>query len=329
MTQEEFNEKMNTKDLDEIAEDCIAAYLSADCEDDTLLLSGINERFVDPEDLVFIRSVLIEELNKIAQSETDEPITDPYEQKLIRLMYTLREASAAMEAAFEKMLHKIRAECDCSGLGLLYDACDTNLPYSIYQHLGSMIFNDFFSTLDLAERAEASPLFASFYDKFDDHFSGLVAASEAAWAAYHHSIDDDDDSDDDEDENEELTYERFQEMFAKARSAEKSIDFPMVSDIHKRTLKATALLMALSEAMEQYFEGYVFEPYDPTDQWAIHNLLQFLNGQQNINYTQCVENGASFSYHQTGARLIKGGKEYQIPRAYQHKQAHKAHLDFE
>ena len=291
MNKEDFEAKMNRKDLDEIAEDCIAAYLSADCEDDTLLLSGINERFVDPEDLVFIRSVLIEELNKIAQSETDEPITDPFEQKLIRLMYTLREASAAMETAFTKMLHKIRAECDCSGLGLLYDACDTNLPYSIYQHLGSMIFNDFYSTLDLAERAEASPLFASFYEKFDDHFSGLVAEAEAAWAAYHHSIDDeDDDNEDDDDEDDELSYERFQRMFEAAKAKEKSIDFPMVSDIHKRTLKATALLMALSEAMEQYFEGYIFEKYDPTDQWAIHNLLQFLNAQRNINnidYDEC------------------------------------------
>ena len=45
-------------------------------------------------------------------------------------------------------------------------------------------------------------------------------------------------------------------------------------------------------------------------------------------HAQCMDNGAGFSYHQTGARLIKDGKEYQIPRAYQHKQAHKAHLDF-
>ena len=29
-------------------------------------------------------------------------------------------------------------------------------------------------------------------------------------------------------------------------------------------------------------------------------------------HLQCVENGVAFSYHQTGARLIKGGKEYSI-----------------
>ena len=287
MNEKEFEAKMNRKDLDEIAEDRIAAYLSADCADDALLFNGIDERFIDPEDLDFLRSVLTEGLNKIEIDETD--IT-PYEQKLIRLMYLLRESSAAMETAFEKMLHKIRTECDCSGLGLLYDACDTNLPYSIYQQIGSMIFNDFYKMLDLDERAEASPLFATYFERFDDHFSGLVAESEAAWAAYHHSIDEDDDSDNEDDEEEELSYERFQRMFAKAKSAEKSIDFPLVSDIHKRTMRATALLMAYSEAMEQFLEGYIFEKYDPTDQWAIHNLLQFVNAQQDINnidYDEC------------------------------------------
>lgn len=43
---------------------------------------------------------------------------------------------------------------------------------------------------------------------------------------------------------------------------------------------------------------------------------------------QCVKHGVRFHYHQTGARLIKDGKEYRIPRRQQHKQAHKAHLDF-
>ena len=46
-------------------------------------------------------------------------------------------------------------------------------------------------------------------------------------------------------------------------------------------------------------------------------------------HMQCVENGVAFSYHQTGAKLIKGGKEYLIPREYQHEQAHKANLDYD
>lgn len=46
-------------------------------------------------------------------------------------------------------------------------------------------------------------------------------------------------------------------------------------------------------------------------------------------HMQCVENGVSFSYHQTGAKLIKGGKEYHIPREHQHEQAHKAKLDYD
>ena len=46
-------------------------------------------------------------------------------------------------------------------------------------------------------------------------------------------------------------------------------------------------------------------------------------------HCQCVEHGVGFSYHQTGARLIRKGKEYNIPRELQHEQAHKAHLDFD
>ncbi len=44
-------------------------------------------------------------------------------------------------------------------------------------------------------------------------------------------------------------------------------------------------------------------------------------------HTQCLENGISFYYHQTGAKLLKDGKLYRIPRHDQHSQAHKAGLD--
>ena len=42
---------------------------------------------------------------------------------------------------------------------------------------------------------------------------------------------------------------------------------------------------------------------------------------------QCVRAGVPFSYHQTGTRLYKDGKEYHIPRKLQHVQAKKAGLD--
>ncbi len=45
-------------------------------------------------------------------------------------------------------------------------------------------------------------------------------------------------------------------------------------------------------------------------------------------HNQCVENGISFHYHQTGAKLLKNGKVYNIPRPMQHSQAHKAGLDW-
>ncbi len=43
---------------------------------------------------------------------------------------------------------------------------------------------------------------------------------------------------------------------------------------------------------------------------------------------QCVEAGTSFWFKQTGARLIKDGRLYQIRRPYQHSQAQRAGIDF-
>ncbi|MBQ8513132.1 MAG: DUF5131 family protein, partial [Clostridia bacterium] len=42
---------------------------------------------------------------------------------------------------------------------------------------------------------------------------------------------------------------------------------------------------------------------------------------------QCRRAGVGFSYHQTGARLVKDGKLYQIPREHQHEQARRAGID--
>ena len=46
-------------------------------------------------------------------------------------------------------------------------------------------------------------------------------------------------------------------------------------------------------------------------------------------HMQCVEYGVPFHFHQTGARLRRGDKVYDIPREYQHEQAKKAQLDFD
>ena len=46
-------------------------------------------------------------------------------------------------------------------------------------------------------------------------------------------------------------------------------------------------------------------------------------------HMQCVEYGIPFHFHQTGARLRRGSKVYDIPRELQHEQARKAHLDFD
>ncbi|NDV78406.1 DUF5131 family protein [Dysgonomonas sp. 511] len=42
----------------------------------------------------------------------------------------------------------------------------------------------------------------------------------------------------------------------------------------------------------------------------------------------CVENDIPFWFKQTGARLVKGGKLYNIPRRLQHSQARKANINY-
>lgn len=43
---------------------------------------------------------------------------------------------------------------------------------------------------------------------------------------------------------------------------------------------------------------------------------------------QCVASRIRFTFHQTGARLRKGGRVYRIPRSLQHDQAHRARVDY-
>lgn len=43
---------------------------------------------------------------------------------------------------------------------------------------------------------------------------------------------------------------------------------------------------------------------------------------------QCVEADVPFRYHQTGARLLKDGRLYRIPRSCQHAQARRADIDY-
>jgi protein gp37 len=46
-------------------------------------------------------------------------------------------------------------------------------------------------------------------------------------------------------------------------------------------------------------------------------------------YRACEAAGIRFTYHQTGARLLKNGKEYHIPRRHQHEQAGRAFAEWE
>ncbi len=44
--------------------------------------------------------------------------------------------------------------------------------------------------------------------------------------------------------------------------------------------------------------------------------------------SQCMAAGVPFSFHQTGARLLKDGKIYNIERKYQHSQAKRAGIGY-
>jgi protein gp37 len=43
---------------------------------------------------------------------------------------------------------------------------------------------------------------------------------------------------------------------------------------------------------------------------------------------QCMEREIPFRFHQTGARFVKDGRLYRVPRCYQLSQAHKANIDY-
>ena len=44
---------------------------------------------------------------------------------------------------------------------------------------------------------------------------------------------------------------------------------------------------------------------------------------------QCIEKNINFWFKQTGAYLLKDGREYKIARQFQHSQARKAAINFE
>jgi protein gp37 len=43
---------------------------------------------------------------------------------------------------------------------------------------------------------------------------------------------------------------------------------------------------------------------------------------------QCIRQGVSFSFRQTGSNFIMDGKQYQVQKRYQHSQARKADIDY-
>ena len=241
MTKKEFEAKMNKKNLGEIAEEKVAAFLTSGCEDVDVLFNGIEERILNPEDAEYIRSVLAEVLDGIPE----------FNKKRNHLMSVIRDSSDAMSTVFLLMMHKMRQENDYSGLGLLYEACSTDLPFRIYQWLGDMIFNDRYLDGNLQEREKESPLFRVFYDRFNDYYGDLITRADTVWESYLQPADVDDDEDNEEDKGEELSYERFQQMIADSEDEDDIADDLMPSTVQLRVLKSAAYLMALAGAVKK------------------------------------------------------------------------------
>ena len=143
-------------------------------------------------------------------------------------------------------MHQMRAENDYSGLGLLYESCDTDLPFGIYQRLGDMIFNDYFPAMNLGEHEKASPVFRTFYYRFDDYFGNLLASADVAWESYLQPADEKDN----DEEDYELSYERFQQMIADSEAEDDAADDLMPSVVQLRIMKCSAYLMALADAVD-------------------------------------------------------------------------------
>jgi protein gp37 len=76
-------------------------------------------------------------------------------------------------------------------------------------------------------------------------------------------------------------------------------------------------------------------------EWLANDIRQVVVGGEsgtearecNYNWVldireQCLQKGVPFHFKQTGARFIKNGRLYRIPRHFQHRQAAKAGIDF-
>ena len=270
MTKEEFNAKMNRKNLGEIAEEQILAFCSSDCTVRDLLFGGVDEQIISQEDISLIRGVLSTALKTLAEeAKRKDPITPTPVKTVIQLKYILHEASDAMNAAFMRMLHEMRIGYDYSGLWLIYDACTVDQPFEIYQRLGDMIFNDHFSELDLEDRFAISPLFRFYYHQFDGYYADLIQAAESAWDTYLYS----NHQSDDDSVGIEFTYEFLQNLVA--TNADSDIDLPSIDEIRKNMMQASAYLMALSAAAEEYCAELKRElgHDDDGDMDYVHDLL--------------------------------------------------------
>ena len=94
--------------------------------------------------------------------------------------------------------------------------------------------------------------------------------------------------------------------------------------IKYKSIIAAPLLGPLD--LRPYLDGSIEEVSAGGESGAGARVLDF--GWVLDLHRQCKDAGTEFHFHQTGARLLKDGRIYRIPRAHQHEQAKKAMLSF-
>ena len=277
MSNDEFMSRITTEG--ELAFKRISDFLEKGDVD--AFYANIDARYIDPEDLEFVKLLLADAMRESLQTDISNVIPSKC-QVLMDLMLVLQFASEAAKVHVVQLCHQLRKEADYSGLSLLYDACTADLPFKVYQDLGDMVYNDHYSAELLTNRTE-SVLYALFLDEIGLHQEAIIDEATAAWDHFLTRRSDEEDNDEeDNDEDTELTYDRFMSLLC--YKDETDVDIPRITDPYERIVKTCSFLMTFAEAATDIFAEYASELRSQKDYGDINSVLTYLWQQPHSTY---------------------------------------------
>lgn len=274
MTNEEFIARLTTEG--ELARTRILDFLANGDVD--AFFARMDDRFIESEDLEFLRLLLADSMEEVLQTDLSCMIPQQ-RQALMNLMLDLQLASEASRLLLMRLCHQMREEADYSGLSLMYEACTADLPFSIYQQLGGIIFNDLYPEQVLSNRTE-SDLYEYFLREIDARHNAIIDEATAAWDDYMKVHEDESCKDDDDDEI-ELTYDRFRLLCAQADT---DADMPTIMEAHRRIIKTCSLLMTFAGVAIDIFGEYMSELRAKKNYGEINSVLTYLQQQPHGTY---------------------------------------------